>query len=201
MKKYIAPGILGGTFFAIPYLALNLGIVPSLISATTAFIAGNLIMKKAEPEIELTKLDDTALLQESKKMIEQIKIMSRQLKNTIIKEKLEEIAILSKKIVTKLESNPKKISNFHHFLSYYLPVTLKIIKKYNSFSGLTSKEQKELEKRVEELVNNIEIAFENELNHLYNSDITDTNAEIEVFESMLQADGLLEDDIVRGVKK
>lgn len=201
MKKYIASGILGGTFFAIPYLALNLGIVPSLISATTAFIAGNLIMKKAEPEIELTKLDDTALLQESKKMIEQIKIMSRQLKNTIIKEKLEEIAILSKKIVTKLESNPKKISNFHHFLSYYLPVTLKIIKKYNSFSGLTSKEQKELEKRVEELVNNIEIAFENELNHLYNSDITDTNAEIEVFESMLQADGLLEDDIVRGVKK
>ena len=45
----------------------------------------------------------------------------------------------------------------------------------------------------------IEIAFQNQLNTLYNNDLIDTNAEIKVFEAMLKSDGLLDNSI--SVKK
>ena len=45
------------------------------------------------------------------------------------------------------------------------------------------------------MISNIEIAFDNQLNNLYNAEFIDTNAEIKVFESMLKSDGLLDENI------
>ena len=45
------------------------------------------------------------------------------------------------------------------------------------------------------MISNIEIAFDNQLNNLYNEEFIDTNAEIKVFEAMLKSDGLLGESI------
>ena len=46
MKKgYIFSAILGGTFFAVPYLALGVKLVPSLAISAVAYGAGTLIFK------------------------------------------------------------------------------------------------------------------------------------------------------------
>mgnify|MGYP003469595817 CR=1 FL=1 len=41
----IASAIVGGTFFAVPYLALSIPIVPSLVIGACAFAAGELVFR------------------------------------------------------------------------------------------------------------------------------------------------------------
>ena len=47
-SKYILSGAIGGVFFAVPYLALNFGIVPSLVVGAAAFGASTLATKESE---------------------------------------------------------------------------------------------------------------------------------------------------------
>ena len=44
-KEYIFSAILGGTFFAVPYLALSVPLLPSLAIGAAAFAAGELVFK------------------------------------------------------------------------------------------------------------------------------------------------------------
>ena len=41
----IASALVGGTFFAVPYLALSIPIVPSLVIGACAFAAGELVFR------------------------------------------------------------------------------------------------------------------------------------------------------------
>lgn len=53
MKKgYIFSALLGGAFFAIPYIGLGIGIVPSVAIGGAAFAAGSLIFKNTSGKEE-----------------------------------------------------------------------------------------------------------------------------------------------------
>ena len=43
----IASAVIGSTFFAVPYLLLALPLAPSLAIGATAFVAGELVLKKS----------------------------------------------------------------------------------------------------------------------------------------------------------
>ena len=47
-SKYILSGVIGGVLFAVPYLALNFGILPSFVFGATAFGASVLATKESE---------------------------------------------------------------------------------------------------------------------------------------------------------
>ena len=42
----VASALVGGAFFAVPYLALSVPILPSIAIGTCAFVAGELVFKK-----------------------------------------------------------------------------------------------------------------------------------------------------------
>lgn len=198
-SKYIISGIIGGVFFAVPYLALNIGILPSLISSTLAFSATSLITKDNELDKLGTKNLNAykTLLQNSKVYIRKLKEITPSLENVQIQENVKEITNTSNKIIERLQRNPENISQMTNFLNYYLPITLKILNKYDEIENenLTSKDSKKLMNRILTLIENINNAFNTQLNNLYSTDMVDINAEIKVFESLLKSDGLLNDEI------
>ena len=49
-KGYIFSAILGGAFFAVPYLALNIGVLPAIAIGGIAYGAGTLLFKDREKE-------------------------------------------------------------------------------------------------------------------------------------------------------
>ena len=79
----------------------------------------------------------------------------------------------------------------NNFFEYYLPTTLNIIKKYDEIENqsLTTQEGKKFMESSEKMISKINSSFKNQLSKLYQSDMIDTDAEMKVFNNMLNADG------------
>ena len=148
-KEYIFSAILGGTFFAVSYLALGVQLVPSLAISTVAYGIAN----------------------------------------------VQDICNTSNKIIDTLSKNPGKLSQVNNFINYYLPVTIKILQRYDEIENqkLNSEESQKFMKSVRDMIAKIKEAFHEQLNNMYQAEIIDTDAELKVFEEMLKSDGFLGD--------
>lgn len=199
MNKYVLSGIVGGTFFAVPYLALNIGFLPSIGVGVLAFAASSL----ASEESDLDKLGKKnlgvykELLIKNKEYVRELKVIAKSISDNDIRSEVNEITSTSEKIINRLVKTPEKISQATNFLNYYLPITLKILKKYEEIEEekLTSKEVRDFRTRITNLLVNIRNAFDMQLNNLYSTDMVDIDAEMKVFEKVLKSDGLLGDVI------
>lgn len=197
MKKgYIFSAILGGTFFAVSYLALGVQLVPSLAISTVAYGAGTLIFKdrsKIDYSTKNTNLYE--ILKNAKSQTTQIFDISKQLEDRELIANVQDICNTSNKIIDTLSKNPGKLSQVNNFINYYLPVTIKILQRYDEIENqkLNSEESQKFMKSVRDMIAKIKEAFHEQLNNMYQAEIIDTDAELKVFEEMLKSDGFLGD--------
>ena len=204
-NRYILSGIIGSGFFAVPYLALNIPLLPSLGVGALAFGA----MTLATKESPLDKLGNgnfgvyKTLLINSGQYVRELKRISKLIGDKTVREYVNEIASISEKITNRLSKTPEKISQATNFLNYYLPITLKILKKYEEIENenLSSIEVKNFKERVTSLLSDIKNAFDMQLNNLYTTDMVDIDAEMRVFEKVLRSDGLLGESIKKDSDK
>ena len=197
MKKgYIFSAILGGTFFAVPYLALGVQLVPSLAISAAAYGAGTLIFKdrnKIDYSTKNTNLYE--ILKNAKAQTAQIDNISKQLEDRELVTNVQDICNTSNKIIDTLSKNPGKLAQVNNFINYYLPVTIKILQRYDEIENqrLNSEESQKFMKSVRDMIVQIKEAFREQLNNMYQAEIIDTDAELKVFEEMLKSDGFLGD--------
>lgn len=197
MKKgYIFSAILGGTFFAVQYLALGVQLVPSLAISAVAYGAGTLIFKdrsKIDYSTKNTNLYE--ILKNAKSQTTQIFDISKQLEDRELIANVQDICNTSNKIIDTLSKNPGKLSQVNNFINYYLPVTIKILQRYDEIENqkLNSEESQKFMKSVRDMIAKIKEAFHEQLNNMYQAEIIDTDAELKVFEEMLKSDGFLGD--------
>lgn len=193
MKGPIISAALGAAFFAIPYLGLGISILPSLGIGAAAFGAGNLLLSdsKKEEETDSTK-SFYDMLNDAKKQNAQIYEMINKVEDKTLQENIKEIHDTASKIIDTISKNPNKLEQTNSFFNYYLPVTLKILIKYDIIENqdLESEDSKEFMKSAENMVSKINKSFKVQLSNLYQSDMIDTDAEMKVFESMLKSEGI-----------
>lgn len=193
-KGPIISAFIGGAFFAIPYLALDLSIAASLGIGVVAFGAGNLLLSNnKEKSIVINNgsnnLYDT--LNEAKKVNAEIYSMMNKVENKELIQNIREIHDSATKIIDTISKNPGKLNQAETFFSYYLPVTLKILKKYDEIENqrLSSNEGREFMKSSEKMISKINVSFKSQLSNLYQSDMVDVDAEIKVLDNMLKTEG------------
>ena len=202
-KNYIYSAILGGAFFAVPYVALGIELLPSLAISAVAYGAGTLIFKdRSKLDLSIDKKNLYDILKEAKEETLQISNISKQIEDKEVVENIEQICDISNKIIDTLSKNPNKLGQERNFLNYYLPVTIKILTRYDEieYQRLNTTESKEFMESVKKMTEKIKNAFNEQLNNMYQTEMIDTDAEIKVFESMLKSDGFL-DDININTKK
>ena len=195
-KNYIYSAILGGAFFAVPYVALGIELLPSLAISAAAYGAGTLIFKdRNKLDLSLDKKNLYDILKEAKEETLQISNISKQIEDKEVVENIEQICDISNKIIDTLSKNPNKLGQARNFLNYYLPVTIKILTRYDEIENqrLNTTESKEFMESVKKMTEKIKNAFNEQLNNMYQTEMIDTDAEIKVFESMLKSDGFLND--------
>ncbi|MBO6232795.1 MAG: 5-bromo-4-chloroindolyl phosphate hydrolysis family protein [Clostridia bacterium] len=188
----IVSAIIGGTFFAVPYLALSAGILPSLAIGVCAYGAGELLLhNKKKEEINEQNRSMYDVLNEAKNKNKQILDMETKVDSPELRKNIKEIGETVNKMIKTLEKKPEKFKKMSNFFDYYLPVTLNILKKYDEIENqrLSSEEGKKFMAQTESMAEKINNAFKNQLSNLYQTDMVDTDAEMKVFESMLKADG------------
>lgn len=196
-KKYIYSCLLGGTFFAVPYLALGITALPSAAIGIAAYGAGVLLFNDKQ-KIDITSnitIEDKQALKNAKDLVIKMQKIINQLEDPKLVEDAKKICNTSNKIIEAAQNNPKKIKNIRNFLNYYLPVTIKILERYDEIENqkLNTDSAKKFMNSVESMVNKIKNAFEEQLSNIYQTEMVDTDAELKVFESMLKSDGFLDE--------
>lgn len=200
-NKEITSAILGSTFFAIPYVGLSVALAPSLVIGGCAFLASELMFSGIKTKEKL-KNTHRLLYQKvitAKKEQKQIKTLIPKVEDKETKQELKEINETINKILEEVEKNPKKEKSLNNFFDYYLPVLIKITTRYDEIENtrLTSKDEKDFMTKAQKLIKDTNKAFKTILSHLYQKDIIDADADMKVYELMLKADGIVEDNIIK----
>ncbi len=199
MKKgYIVSAIIGGSFFAVPYLALNVPIWGAGLMAGAAFGAGMLIFgkeKKSDLSFSYNPANNYEILKQAKENTDKLRAITKQLESVELVKNIKDICSTSDKIIDTLSKKPEKLKQANNFLNYYLPVTIKILERYDEIENqkLSSLEGAKFMNSIQRMIEKIKTAFETQLSNLYQSDMIDTDAEIKVFESMLKMDGFMDE--------
>lgn len=197
-KKPIISALIGGTFFAIPYLALNVSLIPSIGIAAIAYGAGNLLL--SESKINNVKKDSTQtfydILNTAKKQNAKIYEVMNKIDDKELVKNIDEIHDTSEKIIVEISKNPSKLNKAQNFLNYYLPTTLKILITYDNMENqyLNTKEINKSMENTKQMIIKINNSLKIQLSNLFQSEIVDTDAEIKVFETMLKSEGLNTDN-------
>ena len=188
---------IGSAFFAVPYLALSLPILPSVLIGASAFVAGELILTKNKKTLKEENFNLYKVLENAKKQNKRIIEAKSYINNYEIKAYLTSINESTSKIIKAIEKTPKKIKNIDNFFDYYLPITVKIINRYDEIENndLSSKDSKKFMSSTINMLSSIDKAFKNILNNLYQKERIDMSAEMKVFSSMLKADGFNENEL------
>ena len=200
-NKEITSAILGSTFFAIPYLGLSVALAPSLVIGGCAFLASELMFSgvKTKEKLKNTNRSLYQKIGEARKEQKQIKNLIPKVEKPETKQDLKEINETINKILEEVEKNPKKEKSLNNFFDYYLPVLIKITTRYDEIvnTRLTSKDEKTFMTKAEKIIKDTNKAFKTILSNLYQKDIMDTDADMKVYELMLKADGIVEDNIIK----
>ncbi len=199
-NKEIVSAIVGSTFFAIPYLGLSITLGPALAIGAAAFGASELVLSGVKTK-EILKDTNRSLylkLNKAKKENKEIFNLIAKVESEETKKNLREIHDTVNKIITTVEENPKKEGSLGNFFEYYLPVLIKIVKKYDEVENqkLLSTEGKEFMKKADKMIGDTNIAFETILSNLYEKDIIDADADMKVYNIMLKADGIVDDNLI-----
>ena len=194
--KEIASALVGGAFFAVPYVVLALPLVPSLVIGAAAFGASTLVIPDVKEEQKIRESVGKKL-EKAKKQNKQIEAVIPKIEDSKTKEHVRSITATITKIIDTVFKNPKKIKKIRNFFDYYLPVLLNIILRYDEIENqkLTTKEGKEFMASAEKMIAEADEAFKSLLSNMYQSDMIDIGAEMKVFNSMLASDGVLGSEI------
>ena len=197
-KGTIISAAVGGAFFAIPYLALSVPVLPAIGMAALGFGASSLIFSEAKKEgIIDTRKSLYETLNEAKSTNASIYSMIKVIEDDELVKNIKEIHDTAGKIIDTISKNPSKLDKAENFFSYYLPVTLKLLKRYDDIENqnLSSKDSKKLISDTDKMITKINVAYKNILDKLYQSEIIDTDVEMKVFDTMLKSDGFNTDGI------
>lgn len=189
--KDTVAAIIGSSFFAVPYLALSVPILPSLAIGVGAFFAGELLFSKEKSVDYKDDYDLKKVLEQAKKQNKHLLEMRPLIEDEVIRTYLTEIHDSTAKIIRTVEKSPNKFKSIDNFFDYYLPIMVKIVDRYDEIENqkLSSKDSKKFFTSSTKMLDAVNKAFKNILNSLYQSEIIDMDAEMKVFSSMLTSDG------------
>ena len=125
-----------------------------------------------------------------------IMVSLRELKHSIadigIFQKTEKIEELTAKIFKIVEEDPAKRPRIERFLNYYLPTTTKLLRAYATFEkqGVKGENITKAKEKIARTLDTLIAGFELQLDRLFEADVMDIAAEINVLENLMKQDGL-----------
>ncbi|MBQ6285950.1 MAG: 5-bromo-4-chloroindolyl phosphate hydrolysis family protein [Bacilli bacterium] len=192
-NKEVLSGILGGTFFAATYLAVGIPIIPALAVGAAAFVGSELLMSKTNIFV-FDKVDEKnveQVLNDARMKNKFILDMVLKVDDEEVQEYLRGINTTTGKIISTVQKNRKKIKQSEKFFTYYLPITVGIVEKYDDIENqrLSSKDAKKYFESSKETLREINSSFKKILNNMYESDIENATADMKVLNNILKSDG------------
>lgn len=141
--------------------------------------------EKLPPELQ-------SVIYQGKRAIADIRRLNDEIPDERISAQIDLIERLTAPIFDCVRKNPKKLSQIRQFLNYYLPTTIKLMEQYVTLQNQSLKTENITEgmQKIEDLLDKVIIAFQRQLDALFEADVVDITADIRVMEQMMASEGL-----------
>jgi len=132
------------------------------------------------------------VLAQGQKSVAEIQALNDAIPDFKLSAQIKQLEILTDKIFAYVRQNPSKLGQIRQFLDYYLPTTIKLLRQYVELQnqGMRMGNIDEGMKKIEEMLDKIIVAFQKQLDGLFESDVVDITADIQVMENMMASQGL-----------
>ena len=123
-----------------------------------------------------------------KQNIHELRKLYDEVNDEIIQNLLKDIIKISDKIYKEVVVNTDKLYKLERFNNYYLVTVKKIVEKYIRLSKNKIKNSKNEEFfiKIQEFLKNVTLSFDNLYQSLYNDEIIDLDAEMQVMEKEMK---------------
>ena len=140
-------------------------------------------------------------LSRNDRILRQIRADNDLIADVEVSAKIDRIEDLTRKIFAILEERPEKEAQLYNFMNYYLPTTLKALESYARLEaqGVETAAIREAKQKINKALDELADGYEKQLDKLFEDDVVDITADIDVMRKMLQKDGLKEDEIISAV--
>lgn len=127
-------------------------------------------------------MEDIDELRELKLSIFSLRKIYDKVEEDVIKSELKKIIVISDNVYKEVLKNTEKIKKIKNFVNYYIVTIIKILDKYCYLKKMKvgSNESEKLYKKVKEFLPNVVQNFEKLYQALFNDEIIDVDAEIQV---------------------
>ena len=206
MKEVKTPSVLPFYGLAAAVLVYNLffpmyKLIHLLLCATVAAAVFVVLRKLCPPTItyvkEPEKAPDTgnaeldAAILQGRNYAAEIRKLNDAIPDQRLSADLDEIERLTREIFRQVERDQNKLPKIRRMMNYYLPTTLKLVGKYAELQDQASLESVHtMLEEIRGMVSTVAAAFRKQLDSLYEHDVIDITADIQVMEQMLASQGL-----------
>ncbi len=131
----------------------------------------------------------------SEEILEEIRRLNGSIKNTEVSGKIDRIEKVTRRIFEHEGNSPESDRKLRSFLDYYLPTTLKMLRKYRDLERQEVRGENigTTMRKIEEMMDKVTAGFEKQLDNLYQNDMLDITSDIAAMEQMMVKDGLSDD--------
>ena len=153
-------------------------------------------MKEHVPEIEETEAptdDDRATAMDDYEKT--LKEQRDRTGDNALKDKITALLKLLDAIRHAVNTDPGRVESLNKFVDYYTPTTIKLIERYLQFES-SSVITDSIKKTMDDILRSLDKVidgYEKLLDTLYKDDLLDLNAEMDVMETVMKQDGLIEE--------
>ena len=148
--------------------------------------------KKEEKKDESLSPEIAALLAERDRALGEMRRLNDSIDDEKISAQIDHLELVTGKIIDHVAQNPTKLPQIRRFLNYYLPTTLKLLNAYDRMdsAGVSGANIDGTKGRVEDIMDTIVKAFDQQLDALFGDEALDISTDITVLEQMLAREGL-----------
>lgn len=149
--------------------------------------------KKTAPELSR---EIQEILREGKGFIAHIHECNDALPGQEISDKLDRLERVVSKIFDQVERKPESAPDLRKMMSYYLPITRKLVDAYRDLDAQQVEGQNigKTKKEIEDSLDTVNTAFENLLDSFFQNTAWDISSDITVLHTMMAQDGLMKQD-------
>ena len=206
-KPYVAGGVAAGIIAAAyaSFLPLNKPIHFVILAGLCALVGwvvytmatGLDTSQKAPPQRPAQQTGSPTVDQmvaQGMEMLDQIREENAGIADPELTRKIDSLEDISRRIFTTVADKPDKAPQIRRFMSYYLPTVLKMLTNYRKLDerGVTGENADRTKATVENAMDVVLEAFRKQHDQLYQAEALDVGAEVQVLETMLKQDGLME---------
>lgn len=153
--------------------------------------------EKAETGTDLGLSEEIReILRDGKEFIAHIHECNDALPGPEISDKLNRLEMVVTKIFNQVEQKPESAPDLRKMMSYYLPITRKLVDAYRDLDAQQVEGQNigKTKKEIQDSLDTINTAFENLLDSFFQDTAWDISTDITVLRTMMAQDGLMKQD-------